>query len=159
MHKNTITILMAAALLLGSTGCGKTEDVNGSLAGSVEIKTVSETLLSDIAFTDDLALIDDDTVTVLYGIDNAAEQYVYIGSGATPEEIALFSFATEAEAEAGFALAEMRIADQKEAFSDYNSWEMPKLDEAVVKQYGTTVALCISPDADAAEALLDENLG
>lgn len=158
MHKTIRTAAMAtmlaAALLL--TACGKdttTED------GAIDLKAVSETLLDDIAFTDDLALIDDGTVTVLYGIDNAEEQYVYIGSGATPEEIALFCFATEAEAEAGFALAEMRVADQKEAFSDYNSWEMPKLDDAVVKQYGTTVALCISPDAAAAAALLDEQLG
>lgn len=153
MHKNTVTLLLATALLLSA--CGKTDTKTDVVA----LKTVSETLLSEIAFTDDLALIDDNTITVLYGIDNATEQYVYIGSGATPEEIALFSFATEADAEAGFALAEMRIADQKEAFSDYNAWEMPKLDEAVVKQYGTTVALCVSPDADAAEALLEENLG
>ncbi len=158
MHKiirtAAMTTLLAAALLLSA--CGK--DVAGE-NGAVDLKAVSETLLSDIAFTDDLALIDDGTVTVLYGIDNAEEQYVYIGSGATPEEIALFFFATEADAEAGFALAEMRVADQKEAFSDYNSWEMPKLDDAVVKQYGTTVALCISPDGDAAAALLDEQLG
>lgn len=156
MHKNTIALLLAAALLVSATACGKNDVADDTV---VDIKTVSETLLADIAFTDDLALIDDDTITVLYGIDNASEQYVYIGSGATPEEIALFTFATEAEAEAGFALAEMRVADQKEAFSDYNSWEMPKLDDAVVKQYGTTVALCISPDADAAVALLDEQLG
>ena len=133
--------------------CGKAET-----AGEVNLEDLAKTLLADGTFTDALALIDDDTIAVLYGIDNAVEQYVYIGSGATPEEIALFSFATAAEAEAGYALAQMRIADQKEAFSDYNAWEMPKLEDAVVRQYGLYVALCVSGDGQA-EMILEENLG
>ena len=150
--RNRILAALAAALLLFTSSCGGDET-----PAEVDLAALADTLLAEAAFTDSLALIDDDTVTMLYGIDNAEEQYVYIGSGATPEEIALFAFATEADAEAGFALAQMRIADQKDAFSDYNSWEMPKLDSAVVKQYGTYVALCVSGDSGA-ETILEEAL-
>ena len=153
MHNRILTLLVTFILLFALASCGADEP-----AGAADLEALAETLLSDAAFTDDLARIDDDTVTMLYGIENAVEQYVYIGSGATPEEIALFAFADEAAAEAGFALAQMRIADQKNAFSDYNAWEMPKLDEAVVKQYGTYVVLCVSGDGRA-EAILAETLG
>lgn len=153
MHNRILTLLVSFILLFSLASCGADEP-----AGAADLEALAETLLSDAAFTDDLARIDDDTVTMLYGIENAVEQYVYIGSGATPEEIALFAFADEAAAEAGFALAQMRIADQKNAFSDYNAWEMPKLDEAVVKQYGTYVVLCVSGDGRA-EAILAETLG
>ena len=153
MHNRILTLLVSFILLFALASCGADEP-----AGAADLEALAETLLSDAAFTDDLARIDDDTVTMLYSIENAVEQYVYIGSGATPEEIALFAFADEAAAEAGFALAQMRIADQKNAFSDYNAWEMPKLDEAVVKQYGTYVVLCVSGDGRA-EAILAETLG
>ena len=153
MHNRILTLLVSFILLFALASCGADEP-----AGAADLEALAETLLSDAAFTDDLARIDDDTVTMLYGIEDAVEQYVYIGSGATPEEIALFTFADEAAAEAGFALAQMRIADQKNAFSDYNAWEMPKLDEAVVKQYGTYVVLCVSGDGRA-EAILAETLG
>lgn len=153
MHNRIIAIFLSLALLFSFTSCGGNES-----AGEVDLSSLAETLLADAAFTDDLALIDDDTVTMLYGIENALEQYVYIGSGATPEEIALFAFADEAAAEAGFALAMMRIADQKDAFSDYNAWEMPKLDDAVVKQYGTYVVLCVSGDGRA-KTILEDTLG
>lgn len=151
--RKVLAALTAALMLFTLISCG-----GGETNESVDLAALAQILLADGSFDDALAQIDDDTVTMLYGIDNAAEQVVYIGSGATPEEIALFSFATAAEAEAGFALAQMRIADQKEAFSDYNAWEMPKLDEAVVKQYGTYVVLCVSGDGRA-EAILAETLG
>ena len=151
--RKVLAALTAALMLFTLISCG-----GGETNESVDLAALAQTLLADGSFDDALAQIDDDTVTMLYGIDNAVEQVVYIGSGATPEEIALFSFATAAEAEAGFALAQMRIADQKEAFSDYNAWEMPKLEDAVVKQYGTYVVLCVSGDSSAA-AILEEKLG
>ena len=151
--RKVLAALTAALMLFTLISCG-----GGETNESVDLAALAQTLLADGSFDDALAQIDDVTVTMLYGIDNAVEQVVYIGSGATPEEIALFSFATAAEAEAGFALAQMRIADQKEAFSDYNAWEMPKLEDAVVKQYGTYVVLCVSGDSSAA-AILEEKLG
>ena len=153
MCKRILTILTAAVLLFTLISCGGSETT-----GDTDLKALGETLLNDAAFTDSLALIDDDTVSLLYGIEGAAEQYVYIGSGATPEEIALFSFTTEADAEAGFALAQMLIADKKQEFSDYNAWEMPKIDDAVVKQYGNVVVLCVSADGRA-ETIIEETLG
>lgn len=153
MRRTILAALTAALMLFTLFSCDGKETT-----GTVDLETLAETLLADGSFSDALARIDDDTVTHLYGIDNAVEQYVYIGSGATPEEIALFAFATEAEAEAGFALARMRIADKREEFTDYNAWEMPKIDAAVVKQYGTYVVLCVSAD-DRAEGILRDSFG
>ncbi len=152
--KKPLTGLLATVLVcLNLFACGAE-----TASETIVLDDLAETVLDGGNFTDALAPIDDDTITMLYGIDNALEQVVYIGSGATPEEIALFSFSTTADAEAGFALAQMRIADQKAAFTDYNAWEMPKLEAAFVRQFGTYVAVCVSGDAQA-EAVLLETFG
>ncbi len=153
MKKKLTAMLTALVLCLGLFSCG-TETTTGEIV----LADLAETVLNGGSFTDALAPIDDDTIAMLYGIDNATEQVVYIGSGATPEEIALFAFSSTADAEAGFALAQMRIADQKNAFTDYNSWEMPKLESAVVKQYGNYVVLCVSGDSRA-DVILTETFG
>lgn len=154
MSRRILTLLMTAVLLVCLVSCGTKE----AAPGEIDVAAIAETLLNEASFTDDLAEADADTVAMLYGIEGALTQAVYIGSGATPEEIALFTFATDAEAEAGFALAQMRLADKRQEFTDYNAWEMPKIDDAVVKQYGKTVVLCVSADGQA-KAILEEKLG
>jgi len=147
-------LIIAMGVLLVLFSCGKTET-----AKEVDLSALAERLLTEGTFTDAMAPIDPDTVNMLYGIAGAAAQQVYIGSGATPEEIALFAFASEAAAAEGLELVRVRLADQKEAFADYNSWEMPKLEKyAVVKQYGKYVVLCVSAD-EKAEGVLTETFG
>jgi len=144
---------LTMSLLLVLVSCGQADPVK-----NVDLAQLAEKLLAEAEFTDAMASIDAGTVTMLYGIDNAKEQQVYVGSGATPEEIALFSFTTEEDAEAGLELAKMRLQDQADAFADYNNWEMPKLDNAVVKRYGTYVVLCVSAGNEA-EGILEETFG
>jgi len=66
MHNRILTILLSLVMLFTFTSCGGDEP-----AGEADLEALAETLLSDAAFTDDLARIDDDTVTMLYGIENA----------------------------------------------------------------------------------------
>ena len=114
MHNRILVILLSLLFLL--TACGGSEP-----AGEADLSALAETLLADAAFTDDLALIDDDTVTMLYGIEDAVEQYVYIGSGATPEEIADWAYFLTVTN--GFCTGQNILVDGGESINYHFVWK------------------------------------
>ena len=87
-------------------------------------------LLSEtIAFQDSLTAVSDEMATVLYRLNEAdvAAKKVYVSTGATAEEIAVFE-AVDKEAAARIKEAVLqRAAEQEAAFRDYLPAEVPKL--------------------------------
>lgn len=147
-------VLSACGGQNGQAGAGKqTESQTGKQADAGEI---GKKLAEDLAFEDELTLADEDMAGMLYGIDAAVQSSVYISSGATAEEIAVFEFETEEDCKEAVSLAEQRIEDQKEAFASYVPKEVKRLDGAVVKQYGRFLAVCVCDDGRKAEELLAE---
>ena len=124
--------------------------------GKADAGEIGKKLAEDLAFEDELTLADEDMAGMLYGIDAAVQSSVYISSGATAEEIAVFEFETEEDCKEAVSLAEQRIEDQKEAFASYVPKEVKRLDGAVVKQYGRFLAVCVCDDGRKAEELLAE---
>ena len=121
-------------------GQEKSDQKDGKQADAGEI---GKKLAEALTFEDELTLADEDMAEMLYGIDTAVQSSVYISSGATAEEIAVFEFETEEDCKEAVALAEQRLEDQKEAFASYVPKEVKRLDGAVVKQYGRFLAVCV----------------
>ena len=144
-------VLSACGGQNGQAGAGKqTESQTGKQADAGEI---GKKLAEALAFEDELTLADEDMAGMLY---TAVQSSVYISSGATAEEIAVFEFETEEDCKEAVSLAEQRIEDQKEAFASYVPKEVKRLDGAVVKQYGRFLAVCVCDDGRKAEDLLAE---
>lgn len=121
-------VLSACGGQNGQAGAGKqTESQTGKQADAGEI---GKKLAEALAFEDELTLADEDMAGMLYGIDTAVQSSVYISSGATAEEIAVFEFETEEDCKEAVSLAEQRIEDQKEAFASYVPKEVKRLDGA-----------------------------
>lgn len=134
-------------------GQEKSAQKDGKQADAGEI---GKKLAEDLTFEDELTLADEDMAGMLYGIDTAVQSSVYISSGATAEEIAVFEFETEEDCKEAVSLAEQRIEEQKEAFASYVPKEVKRLDGAVVKRYGRFLAVCVCDDGRKAEELLAE---
>lgn len=132
-----------AALLLA--GCGSKEPA------TIDTKALAEDLLNNVAFVDDLYPAEEGVIKMLYNIEDYVSAYVYIGSGATAEEIAVFELADADSAAAALALVEERVATQTEDFESYVPAEVQRLENAVVKQYGNYVIMCVSEGDKAAE--------
>lgn len=115
----------------------------------IDIGNLSSELLEKAEFEDDLNAVDDNTVKKLYKIDDYVKASVYLGSGATAEEIAVFEFDSKEIAEDGLKKAQARIEEQKTDFESYIPKEIPKLDSAVVKQSGKYVIVCVSNSSKA----------
>lgn len=139
-------------------GCGKSSPASGSLA-LPKPSELAESLKSGAKFEDQLDTIDLDTAATLYSIDKStvADSTVYMGTGATAEEIAVFTANSKEEANKILEACKARIEDQKESFVSYVPAEMPKLESAVVSQSGSTVVLCISADNTKAKEIVEKS--
>ena len=96
-----------------------------------------------------------------YDIDIAtvAEMSVFIcGSGAYPDELAVFKFNDEAAAKAGAEAVQSRLDSQIAIYKDYTPAEMYKLDEAVIITDGNWVAFVACTDNARAKEIIESLL-
>lgn len=144
MKKRMLPFLLALALLFGLAGCGAT-------GGSLDIQALAEDLLKNGEFSDELWKIDDSMVKKLYNVDDYTQALVYVGSGATAEELALFAFPSEDAAAQGLQKAKDRLESQIADYRTYLPQEVPKLQNAVAEQWGKYVIVCVSPGSACGE--------
>lgn len=141
-----LSMIMIAILF----GCSDQND-----AANMDIAQLSNELLDKAEFEDELSAVDGATIKKLYDIDNYVKASVYLSSGATAEEIAVFEFDSKDAAADGLKKAQVRIEEQKTDFESYIPKEIPKLDSAVVKQSGNYVIVCVS-NSDKAEKIIKQ---
>lgn len=144
MKKRMLSFLLALALLFGLAGCGAT-------GGSLDIQALAEDLLKNGEFSDELWKIDDSMVQKLYNVSDYTQALVYVGSGATAEELALFAFPSEDAAAQGLQKAKDRLESQIADYRTYLPQEVPKLQNAVAEQWGKYVIVCVSPGSACGE--------
>ena len=144
MKKRMLSFLLALALLFCLAGCGAT-------GGSLDIQALAEDLLKNGEFSDELWKIDDSMVKKLYNVDDYTQALVYVGSGATAEELALFAFPSEDAAAQGLQKAKDRLESQIADYRTYLPQEVPKLQNAVAEQWGKYVIVCVSPGSACGE--------
>ncbi|HIZ19646.1 MAG TPA: DUF4358 domain-containing protein [Firmicutes bacterium] len=142
--------LLTAALLLA--GCQ-----DGAKDITIDVAALADDLKATVPFEDELAEPSESAVSNIYDIDAAdiAAKKIYVGSGATAEEIAVFEGTDEEAAGRIKAAVDQRIADQRSAFEDYNPGEQEKLSDPVIVTAGKYVILCVSNDNGAAEKCIE----
>ena len=140
---------LAAALVLVLCACG-------GAAEPFDPASTAGALLDSGAFSENLEQLDQDVACMLYGIDEATVtgSAVYGSTGATAEELAVFTLTDEAAAQAAKTALETRVADQKAVLESYQPAEIVKLDAAIVEQRGSSVLMVVAADAEAAQAAL-----
>lgn len=151
MMKNLIALVLTGILLLLSA-CGAPA---GTADVEIDMEALAGKLLESEAFEETLNKADNGIAEILYNIDGASTALVYVGTGAVADELALFEFSNDADAQSAISLAEARIASQKDSFAAYIPEEVPKLDHAVMEAYGRYLAVCVS-DGDGAGKIISE---
>lgn len=146
--KKLLMVLISLCLLWG---CSNQESV------VIDLASLGKQMQEEIAFDDELNLLSTDMIPALYGIDNAVEAYVYMGSQATAEEIALFKFANAEDASAGKATLEDHLEKQKQDYANYIPEEVARIEKAVLRKEGNYVLLCVSYD-EGVNDIIDKNI-
>lgn len=126
----------------------------------VRLEYISERLLKEITYEEELVALAPEVFYNLFGIEEAdvAEQYNYFSGGATSEEIVVMK-ATSAEALDRLAeAARNRIVYQKEIYASYDPEEVTRLEAAVLIAEDDCLFLCISSESDQAEEIIKEEM-
>lgn len=152
MKKITGIVAVLALTAAIFTGCQAKKNI------VIDVNALANDLKSSIKFVDTLAEQDEDAFSSVYTV-NAADitaKKVYIGSGATAEEIAVFEGKDEAAAKRIKTAVDTHIAENLESYKDYAPKEVKKLSEPVIVQKGKYVILCVSDDNAAARKCIDK---
>ena len=82
---------------------------------------------------------------------------IYIGSGATAEEIAIITLKNSSDEADVKAALEKRVEEQKQNFANYVPEEVSRLEKSIIKSNEKYVVLCVSND-NQAEKIIDKYL-
>lgn len=146
--KRVLCLMLCALTISAFAGC------SGSETKELDIEKLSNDLLEQVEFKDTLTKIDSDMISKLYSIDYAEDEIVYVSTGATAEEIALFKLKDSSDAQKAYDAVNKRLDYQKNSYELYIPEEMVKLDAAIVELYGNYVIFCVS-DGDTAKTVID----
>ena len=165
--KKKLCILLIAAMILSVAavlyGCGKSPGETGTPEEENPYNTIidagvlAEYLFDNITFADELTEVDDDIAYEIYGIDkNAVKDIsVYMSTGATAEEIAVFTVSDDEEALLVSAAMSSRIEQQKSGFENYVPEEIPKLESAVITEIDSAVIMIVCNDTSEADTAIE----
>lgn len=102
-----------------------------------------------------------DSIGAFYDVDTAAVSELSVlicGSGAYPDELAVFKFTDAEAAKTGAEAVQKRLDSQTELYADYTPDEMYKLEDAFVITRGEWVAMAICSDNSRAKEIIESML-
>lgn len=142
-----LTFIIISMLLVGCK--------NEKSSLNIDMNSVSKNLLENIAFKDALELVDSDIITMYYEIPENTEYVLYMGSGATAEELAIFKLDDKNKIDEMIKNIKKHIDNQILQFEDYNNEELKKLENSVIEVKDNYVILCITDDIENAKTQID----
>lgn len=125
---------------------------------TIDINELSKDIIENIEFEDELNKTDNETASKLYDINDFTSQSVYMSSGATSEEIAIFEFEDKEACKVALEKANKRIEEQKQNFKDYMPKEMKKLENAMIKNKNQYLIVCITNHPEEVGKILSKYL-
>lgn len=158
MKQKTRLTALALALLLLLAGCRQEQQAKDPPPAEL-----AQALLQGLEFQDTPEQADQGAALTVLGLEDYQDKIqdcaAYMGSGATPEQIIVLRAADEQTAQqiAG-SLQDSYLAWLKDSFTDYAPAQLPQIEGAQLAVKGRTVALCICPDSEAAQQLLEEQM-
>ena len=140
-------IVLISLILLLVSGCGKETT-------SFNPNDLANELLTEVDFDDELTLFAGD-ISKIYDMPEVEDYLIYIGSGATSEEIAIIPLKNSSDEEDVKAALEKRVEEQKQNFANYVPEEVSRLEKSIIKSNEKYVVLCVSND-NQAEKIIDK---
>lgn len=152
MKKKNIFLKLAAICSMASVlllGCGSSSPV------SVDTAALTTSLTSDISYDNELSELSEEDITNYVTVEDGVKGVMYMSSGSTAEEVAVFTAPDEATASTMKNNVQDFLNDQKTSFEDYIPEEAQRIDDAVLVVNGNYVILCVSGDSDKAQEIID----
>ena len=154
-HSLSKLMILAAALCLLLGACSSPAE-SGTTAFDPE--TATQAVLDYGAFSVDLTELDAAMLYDFsgYGLDDSTltASKAYSASGFA-EQVSVTVWKDEASAQAAVDMFKTYLEDMAATYKDYAPAEVPKLENAVLEQRGTSVLLAVANDADAVKTAVE----
>lgn len=148
MKKTGFMAVLAAGALLVSA-CG-------SEAKTIDAAALASSLATDISYDDTLEKLDKEAVEQYIEIPEDVDSVVYMGSGSTAEEVAVFTAPDKETAQTVKENVQAFLDDQADSFQDYIPEESKRIGNAVLEQKNQYVVLCVSGDSEGAKEIIEK---
>jgi len=137
-YSKILLFVLLAITLFNCISCGKK-------VVDVDIDALISDVFAQSPFGEELVSRDLDDYSDIYGFKSVPERVAaYVGGGATADEIIVVKSSSEDDAKGIKESLEKYLTDQKESYADYRPNEVPKLNNAIIKQTGVYVIYCVS---------------
>ena len=143
--KNFIALILAAAMILGMTACGGSDE---SAAASVDLNAIYTEYQNTLP---EMMVLDENTMLNFLGIQAADCTQVVAAvcaNGLRTDEVWLIEAKDEAALERIAKLADTRLAAKADETISYSPDQYAVVEKAVVITNGLYLAVLVSPDVD-----------
>lgn len=147
--KKALIFLIAIVLTFSLFGCNETK--------SYDANALADTLNTELEFGETLEKSDANVAYSIYAIDSTlcTDAALYLGSGATADEIAVFTCKDKNSVEKVLTAVNERLDYLFDGYSSYGPAEVPKIENAEVITEGLTVIVCICENPDSVKSIVD----
>ena len=149
MKKSGLTAVLAA-LALFAAGCGS------NTVKEIDAQALADSLATEITYDDQLEAMGVELASVYFDLEDDVTTSLYMGSGSTAEEVAVFDTPDEETARKQMEHVQAYLDDQAESFRDYIPEATKRVENAVLEQGGKYGILCVSGDPDKAEEIIEK---
>lgn len=157
-----VTLLLVLLCACGTQPAEPSTSVSdsGSAASSTQEPSpldIADQLVASRVFSEPLESLDSELAPMIYQLDSTlvpTELRAYRSSGATCEEVAVFVFATQADADAAHTGLKAYLDAQLGICRNYRPAQVPKLEHALLEQRDNVLVLVVANDWTAAAELL-----
>lgn len=149
--KKLTAIIVVFATVLCLSSCINNEAINYN-AG-----IAADTLNSSLSFGETLEKSTAAAAYTIYGIDSSlcTDAAIYVGSGATADEVAVFNCKDTQSAETVLDAVNLRLEYLKAGYGSYGPDQVPKIENAVVISTAETIIVCICENPEAVNGILE----
>lgn len=148
--QRTVAILLVLASVFGLTACKKNEETK-----NLDPQAALQALLTQLDFDTELKDVGDSGAMYFPDLPEGATVKMYAGSGYYADKVALITVAQESDVETAMNSVKTHVQQLRSQFQSYIPEEVPKIDNAVIWQQGTSIILCISPDYQKAQSVIE----
>ena len=153
MKKRIRIVAATLALAMGLMACG------ASGAKEVDAQALAQSLISEITYAEVPAQISAEDIENYIMVEEGVEGIMYMTSGASAEEVAVFTAPDEETAITMKENVEVFLEEQSMAMAAYEPASVERIKNAVVEQNGKYVVLCVSDETDKAQEIIKEAFG
>ena len=155
MKKNivkTISLCLVAMMDLAFAGCGKE-------VKEIDAKELASKLVSDISYLSKPEELSAEEIGFYIELEEGVTGVMYMSSGETAEEVAVFTAPDEDTALSVKEALEDFLEEQSDAFKNYEPETVERIDDAVLEQRGVYVIMCVSDESQKAVDIIKEAFG